>query len=322
MVLKESIAAFASDVLKGLTAKYKQLPSKYFYDEKGSKLFQQIMRMPEYYLTDCELEIFEKQKQDILDCFLTYNTKFELIELGAGDGLKTKILLKHFVSADVDFEYVPIDISKKVIVDLTADIKKEIPQLKTRPLIGDYFDLLDQLNKSDDTPKIMLFLGSNIGNYEEEEAIAFFKKLKNVMHPSDQLLIGFDLKKGKRIILDAYDDPHGFTANFNLNLLRRMNTDLGADFDLTKFKHLEIYDEKSGAARSYIVSLEKQIVVFDAMKEKISLEKNEKIHVEISQKYDRKLIKYLAQKSGFNIIRNFTDSKEYFIDSLWQMSTI
>lgn len=316
------LTSFARDTLEGLTAYPKYLSSKYFYDDKGSEIFQKIMRMPEYYLTDCELEIFELQKQNILESFTVNNSVFELVELGAGDGLKTKILLKHFLSKQIDFEYAPIDISEAAVVNLIEDLKKDLPRLKTKPLIGDYFELLGELKRTDSKPKILLFLGSNIGNFEEESAVNFLKQLKNVMHPHDLLFIGFDLKKEPVIIMDAYNDPHGFTSDFNLNLLRRMNNELGANFNLDRFKHEEVYDEKTGAARSYIVSLEQQQVLFDELNTKISFKKNEKIYVEISQKYDEAMIQNLARKSGFKVQQNFFDSKNYFVDSLWFVGEI
>lgn len=313
------LTTFARDVLEGLTASQKYLSSKYFYDSRGSEIFRNIMRMPEYYLTDCELEIFERQKQEILNRFISGFNSFELVELGAGDGLKTKILLEHFVSEEVDFEYAPIDISEAAVINLIEDLKKELPLLKTKPLIGDYFDLLGDLNRNGSRARILLFLGSNIGNFEEDEAIGFLKQLRNVMQDSDKIFIGFDLKKDPNIIMDAYDDPHGYTSDFNLNLLRRMNNELGANFDLDNYRHEEIYNEKTGAARSYIVSLKKQMVFLSELGLNVSLQENEKIYMEISQKYDEKMIQYLAEKSGFKVQQNFFDSKNYFVDSLWMI---
>jgi dimethylhistidine N-methyltransferase len=311
---------YARDTIEGLSAPQKYLSSKYFYDDKGSEIFQKIMRMPEYYLTDCELEIFNTYKQEILDCFIENESSFEFVELGAGDGLKTKILLKYFLHKNIEFEYAPIDISEAVVVNLIDDLKTDLPQLKTKPLIGDYFELLEQLNKTDSTRKILLFLGSNIGNFEEKDAISFFKELNKVMQHQDLLFIGFDLKKDPNIILNAYDDPHGLTAEFNLNLLDRMNKELGANFYLKHFKHEEVYDENTGAARSYIVSLKNQEVIFNDIESCFSFQKNEKIYVEISQKFDEKMIQNIAQKSGFKIAANFTDSKSYFLDSLWEIA--
>lgn len=312
------LSTFAKDCMDGLLAKKKYLSSKYFYDHRGSEIFQDIMRMPEYYLTDCELEIFERQKEDIYNSFSTNSSTFELVELGAGDGLKTKILLSHFLSKRIDFEYAPIDISESAVKQLLQDLDQEFPDLKTRGLIGDYFHLLEELNHQD-TPKILLFLGSNIGNFSREEAVSFLSQLRNQMKDQDQIFIGFDLKKDPQIILNAYSDPHGHTAAFNLNLLKRMNRELDANFDISEFKHLETYDEESGSTRSFLISQKKQMVKFPKLEEEISFEKGESIFMEISQKYDDTMINDLAQASGFKVNKNFYDSRHYYLNSLWKL---
>ena len=311
--------AFAKDVEEGLTADVKYLQSKYFYDDKGSRIFQEIMRMPEYYLTDCELEIFQNQKQEIYDSFVKTTNEFELIELGAGDGLKTKVLLSHFLSQDCNFEYAPIDISEEAVQNLVLSVEKELPSLNIDGLVGDYFQLLDEMNQYSSIKKVILFLGSNIGNYQENEALDFFHKLHKVMQPKDMLLIGFDLKKEEQIILNAYNDPHGYTANFNLNLLHRINNELNANFDLNNFKHRELYDPKSGIAKSVLVSKIKQEVEIKALDKIISFDEGETIFMEISQKYDMKMIEKLAVQSGFGIVENFYDSRNYFVNSLWRI---
>lgn len=310
---------FAKDTITGLSSEKKYLSSKYFYDTKGSQIFQDIMRMPEYYLTDCELEIFEKQKEDIFQAFSLKSKVFELVELGAGDGLKTKILLSHFLLKNIKFEYLPIDISRSAIEQLEADLIHEMPSLKTKGLIGDYFHLLEELNQSDQRPKIILFLGSNIGNFSEDEAIEFLGHIGEKMKADDQLFIGFDLKKDPQIILDAYSDPHGHTAAFNLNLLHRINRELDANFDLTCFEHLETYDTNNGAAKSYLVSKKKQSVKINSMAELIDFEEGERIFMEISQKYSESSLRKIADRSGFEIVRNFYDSRLYYTNSLWKL---
>jgi len=312
-------STIAKDTLKGLSSKNKFLSSKYFYDTKGSRIFQNIMRMPEYYLTDCELEIFENQKGEILKSILTDIASFDLIELGAGDGLKTKILLNYFLEEEIDFEYVPVDISKSVILELEKDLISRWPELKIRPLIGDYFHLLEELNQKENKPKVLLFLGSNIGNFDEEKATAFLRHLRNEMKEDDQIIIGFDLKKDPQIILKAYDDPHGFTAQFNLNLLERLNRELGANFNLQNFRHEEIYHQERGAACSFLVSQSQQSVFIEDLDEVFSFEENEKIAVEISQKYDEEMVDALAEKSGFQIVRNFYDKRLFYMNSLWKL---
>jgi len=168
------LSEIAIDTLKGLSTSPKLLSSKYFYDDRGSKIFQDIMNMPEYYLTNCEEEIFRNQKEDIFQSFNSKNDRFDLIELGAGDGVKTKILLEYFRSKNADFTFMPIDISGEAINILVNDLAKNIPQINVDAKIGDYFQMMKEINSYDSAPKIILFLGSNIGNYNESESIAFF----------------------------------------------------------------------------------------------------------------------------------------------------
>ena len=314
-----TLTEFAKDTLEGLSTDPKYLSSKYFYDDKGSRIFQDIMQMPEYYLTDCELEIFETKKQEILIDFVGQHAHFELVELGAGDGLKTKILLSHFLSKNIDFKYSPIDISEDSVKNLLTDLKNEIPDLKVAGLIGDYFDLIKDIKVNGYPKKIILFLGSNIGNYNKQMSLEFFRHLKKVLNPQDQVFIGFDLKKDPDIILNAYNDPHGHTSAFNLNLLQRINTELVANFNLTDFKHKEVYDPQTGTALSFLVSLKKQEVEIRDLNLSISFEKGESIFMEMSQKYDIEMISELATKSGFEIVRNFYDERQYFVNSLWKL---
>lgn len=313
------LTSFAQDTLTGLSAQQKSLSSKYFYDTNGSKIFQSIMNMPEYYLTDCELEIFETQTAEILESFKNNGDAFELVELGAGDGLKTKKLLSYFLHKNINFEYAPIDISKSAVLQLIDDLNTDFPNLKTRPLIGDYFDLLEELNQKEDKPKIILFLGSNIGNFREDEAIGFLSQLRAQMKDGDQIFIGFDLKKDANTILNAYNDPHGHTAQFNLNLLERINRELGGNFQTEFFQHQETYDPQTGAAKSFIISSRQQSVLIDDLSQEFHFAEGEKIFVEISQKYDEKMIEKMAEKSGFQIVRNFQDKRLFYMNSLWKL---
>jgi len=312
---------FAVDVLSGLSAKQKFLSSKYFYDEKGSKIFQDIMQMPEYYLTDCELEIFKNSQQEILDAFSENNASFDLVELGAGDGIKTKILLSHFLSQKAKFKYSPIDISEDSVVNLVAELNHDLPELKVNGLIGDYFDLMKKIIPNGYTKKIILFLGSNIGNYNEQMSLEFLGKLKDVLYPQDMLFIGFDMKKDPDVILKAYNDPHGHTAAFNLNLLQRINDELNADFNLENFYHKEEYNPQTGTASSFLISKIEQHITINEFSTTIQFTKGERIFMEISQKYDLDIINELALKSGFEVVRNFFDERLYFTNSLWKLKS-
>lgn len=308
---------FAGDIKEGLLSKPKKLNSKYFYDKKGSELFQDIMKMPEYYLTDAEFEILDTQKDDILKYFAS-DGKFDMIELGSGDGLKTKILLRHFLKQEKEFQYFPIDISKDAIINLERDLNEEMPELHLNPVIDDYFFAMDELNKNSKARKVVLFLGSNIGNSELTDSVEFLNSISKRLDKGDVLFIGFDLKKDPELILNAYKDPHGITERFNLNLLDRINEELKADFDKQKFKHHVSYNPVNGRTESFLVSKQEHNVYIEKLDIIVHFEYAEAIWMEISQKYDIQMIDNLASKSEFKRIKNFYDCKSYFCDSLWE----
>lgn len=301
--------------MHGLTRTPKQLPSKYFYDEAGDQLFQQIMAMPEYYLTDAELEIFEHHKHHLLEAI--GHRPFDLIELGAGDGTKTKVLLRHFLEQGAQFRYRPIDISGNVLAQLESDLRDSLPDLPVDSLEGDYFDVLSRLS-GEDIRKVILFIGGNIGNFRVRGATDFLRQLGEQLHPGDLLLIGFDLKKDPQTILDAYNDPAGITAAFNLNLLTRLNRELGGDFDREQFKHWETYNPATGETRSYLVSKREQTVHLKKLNIQVHFDAWEAIEVELSQKYSLKEIEAMAAMTGFHPQLHFFDRQHYFVDTLWE----
>lgn len=310
---------FAEDVLKGLSSTPKSLSSKYFYDAEGSRLFRRIMELPEYYLTRSEFEIFRTQAADIYAAFTEKSARFDLLELGAGDGTKTALLIEHFLARKADFAYAPIDISAAAVATLTEKFHTEFPDLRIAARTGDYFRILETLKTDHSHPKIILFLGSNIGNFPRDEAIGFFRRLRAVMNPDDLLFTGFDLRKDPRVVLAAYDDAAGVTAAFNLNLLRRINRELGADFDLENFSHFAAYDPLDGAARSYLISRADQSVRIETLGRTFHFRQWEPIFMEISQKYSPATIAEFAAASGFRVERNFFDRQRYFVDSLWKV---
>jgi len=310
---------FQEDVKTGLTSSPKFLSSKYFYDEAGDKLFQQIMALDEYYLTDCEYEIFTNYRASLLEYFESECELFHLVEFGAGDAHKTKILLKYFMDQKVAFEYNPIDISGSVLDKLSEDLNHSLPQLSVHPMNHEYFKALEEMSLKSTCKKVILFLGSNIGNFSEKEADAFFRHMADAFQPGDQLLTGFDLKKDPEIILAAYNDPKGITQEFNLNLLRRINLELSADFEVGKFYHYPKYNPDTGAAESYLISLKKQEVRIGTNPTIIKFEKDEPIFMEISQKYSLEEIENYADRSGFRITDNFFDKRKYFLNSLWEL---
>ncbi|MEP7075227.1 MAG: L-histidine N(alpha)-methyltransferase [Acidobacteriota bacterium] len=312
------LTQFAEDVLRGLTSTPRSLSSKYFYDDEGSRLFQEIMKLPEYYLTGCESEIFEDQANDIFKAFANGDNAFDLIELGAGDGTKTAVLVDHFLEQHSDIFYSPIDISREALDALSSKFTTEFPSLKMEARRGDYFKILKSLKNGGTRRKVLLFLGSNIGNFSREQAVDFFRQLREVMNDSDLLFVGFDLQKDPHVIVQAYDDKQGVTAAFNLNLLKRINRELNADFDLDKFSHYAIYRPVECAARSFLISRENQTVRIGALGRDFEFEQWEAIFMEISQKYSPSMIAELAADAGFEVKQNFCDSKNYYCDSLWR----
>ena len=306
------------DTYRGLSAIKKYLLPKYFYDDRGSKIFQDIMNMPEYYLTRCELEILKTHKKKLINAMMGEADTFDLIELGSGDGLKTKILLSTLVHQKVSFNYMPIDISEKANLELKEMLRKEIPELQIETQTGDYFHIMRRLNNERGMMKVFLFLGSNIGNFAVEELNRFLLQLAEYTHPGDKALIGFDLKKDPNIIKKAYDDPHGYTRDFNLNLLLRLNRELGANFNVNNFEHQMDYNPETGAAKSFLISKTEHEVYIEALEKRFQFGKYEAIFMELSRKFDLETINNLAECSGFEVIDNLTDSHEYFADSLWK----
>lgn len=312
------ITALHNDAVRGLSSDPKYLMSKYFYDNRGSNLFREIMKMTEYYLTGCELEIFKNQNQVIAGALVNNRGRFDLVELGSGDGSKTRILLEAIIESGTEFRYIPVDISSDANRALVDSLAVKFPDLPVEPFTGDFFRLKEKLNGSVSQQKVILFLGSNIGNFSDREANDFLTLLADMCLAGDRVLIGFDLKKSSKVIMDAYSDSQGHTARFNLNHLERLNRQLNADFQIDKFEHHTTYNPFSGEVRSYLISTEKQEVTFGTTGDRFQFDKWEPIFMERSRKFDFSKIKTLAKDHGFNVIRSFTDSKEWFVDSLWE----
>lgn len=305
---------FLNDVDKGLSSTPKYLLSKYFYDKKGDALFVDIMKMPEYYLTRAEFDIFKNQTQNIIKALqLNKNTFFELIELGAGDGTKTKELLKVLDTENYDFNYVPIDISQNALDQLKQRVNKELPNVKTTTKQGDYFNVLASLKQSNHR-KIILFLGSNLGNLSDVQAEYFLYKLSDSLRPNDKVLLGLDIIKSRDIVLPAYNDSQGITKRFNLNLLDRINNELGADFDTNAFIHQPEYTEEEGIARSYIVSTTNQNVTVKSLNKTFHFMEGERVHTETSRKYNDTILNSYLKNTSLQVIDKLMDSNTYFAD--------
>ena len=308
------IETFKKEVKQGLDNTPKTLPSKYFYNKIGDALFVEIMNLPEYYLTRSELDIFQNKTQDLISALqLKSDSYFELIELGAGDGLKTKKLLSALDNQQFKFDYLPIDISANALNLLKEDLSEVLPNVSVKTQAGDYFEVLASLKESN-KPKVILFLGSNIGNMTDERAAKFIYNLGANLKPGDKLLLGVDLIKSEDIVLPAYNDNKGITAKFNLNLLHRINNELGGDFNLENFKHQPEYNEEEGIAKSFIVSTTQQTVHIKSIGASYHFEAGEKIHTEISRKYNDALIEQIIAETDFKLDTKIMDSKAYFAD--------
>jgi L-histidine N-alpha-methyltransferase len=308
------------DILEGLSSQPKFIPSKYHYDEKGSLLFQQIMNLKEYYLTGCELENLKIFKNEVAK--IVSDRPFRLIELGVGDGIKTKILLHHFLNLNLQFEYIPIDCCQEVVSDVITSLNKEFSDsnLKVLGITADYFHALSWLKKQTSMRNVVLFLGSNIGNFTLKEVQHFLHHIWNALKDGDYLLIGFDLKKDIATVENAYNDDLGITAEFNLNLLDRFNTELGSNFNRNKFKYHSFYNPKDGRVESWLMSTEDQTIHFPALQKDFHFDAWEGIHVENSYKYDLKNIEELARSTGFSIKHKFVDKKGYFAEVVWEVN--
>lgn len=307
---------FAKDIAHGLNSLPKKISSKYFYDDKGSEIFQEITQLDDYYLTRSEVEILKNIKDELP--FVIGQDEVDIIELGVGDGHKTQIILESFDQKNIKVNFFPIDISEGAMSGLEHNLH-ETKNLKIHGVIAEYLEGLQFAREHSQNKQLVLFLGSNIGNFSHKEAQKILKSIKSTLRLGDFLLIGFDLKKDIEFMTRAYSDDKGVTAKFNLNLLERINTELGGNFDLKNFKHYAQYNPVLGAMESYLISQEDQDVVISDLDQKIHFAKFEPIHLEYSFKYLEQEILDLALKSGFTHITNFVDIHHYYLDALWQV---
>ncbi len=317
-MLDEAEAArrdLAEDVLVGLSETPKALPSRYFYDAEGSRLFQTITDLDEYYPTRVEHEILVAHADTLLARF--EGVPLNLIDLGAGDGRKTRVLLARALQLGLDVRYVPIDISESAMDGLVRDMGRRFPTLTIQGLVSEYTAGVRWLGQQSDRANLMLFLGSNIGNFGKAQARAFLRRLWLALNPGDRVLVGFDLKKDIELLLAAYNDREGVTSAFNLNLLTRLNRELDADFDPSNFRHFATYNVFSGAMESYLVSMVAQTVHIRSLAATFSFAPWEPIHTEYSYKYLESDIDKLAEKSGFVDEARFFDHRRWFCDALW-----
>jgi len=304
---------FASDVLQGLSARKKYLPPKYFYDSRGSKLFEAICRTTEYYVTRTEHTILCRNADSIV-AMIPKDTS--LVEFGSGNSVKTQLLIEALLRRNNMLRYHPIDISSAALASSERELLQQYPSLHIGTIHAEYFDGMESLSTISTGPKLILFLGSNIGNFEPNEAINFLSEIRNRMNADDRLLIGVDMVKDIAVLEAAYNDSHGVTAEFNLNLLRRIDRELDADFDLAAFRHLALFNPAKSRIEMHLESLEDQIVTIRTIDKQFTFVKGETIHTENSYKYSESDLRMLFGNSALNLIEQWTDEKRYFTVNL------
>ena len=312
----DALEQFSIDVLTGLCSKPKMLPAKYFYDDIGSKIFQKITSHNDYYPTRSEFNILKDICSKLPDVLT--DEEIDIIELGVGDGHKSKLVIDGFKDAGTKVNFYPIDISREAMNLLKENIKED-DQLSIEAIVSEYFQGLKYVREHSKNKKLILFLGSNVGNFNIVQVQGFLRRLWLTLGKEDHVLIGFDLKKDINKLLSAYNDSDGLTRDFNLNLLTRINRELGGNFDLDKFQHYGTYNPSLGAMESYLVSLEDQDIKIDELERSFHFKPYEAIHLEYSFKYIESDIDFLSEKTGFEVIKNYYDENKYFTDSLWKV---
>lgn len=301
-------AEFGRDVAAGLTAEPKRLSCRYFYDGEGSRLFAAICELPEYYLTRSETEILQRHACEIAALFPGGVT---VIELGSGSAVKTRLLLEALLPGR-RVRYVPIDICRPVLEQSAADLLKRFGALEIVAIAAEYHQGLRYLASESDRPRLILWLGSNIGNFPRAEAATFLRRLRDTMTPADRMLIGIDLRKDRAVLEAAYDDAAGVTAAFNGNLLARINHELCGDFDLSAFQHRAIYNEDLGRIEMYLVSTRTQSVTIGRIGLTVEFADGEAIHTENSYKYSLAEINGLATAAGLQEQCSWQDAADRF----------
>ncbi|MFL5241819.1 MAG: L-histidine N(alpha)-methyltransferase [Gemmataceae bacterium] len=296
---------FKADVLAGLRQAPKTLPCKYFYDERGSRVFDQICDLDEYYLTRTELKILESHVQEMADCLGRHCL---IIEFGAGSGIKTRLLLDNVKEPA---GYIPIDISGEHLEHAAQTLRKRYPGLDVLPLAQDFTaPIVLPKTRQRVEKRVVYFPGSTISNFGPQDATALLRHMARLVGPGGGLLIGVDLKKAPALIEPAYNDAKGVTAAFNLNLLVRINRELGADFQLEGFRHQAVYNEDAGRIEMYLISRHDQIVHLDAAA--IVFRKGEGICTEYSYKFGMDEFQDLASRAGFQLRRAWNDDRDFF----------
>jgi len=302
-------AAFARDVRDGLTRSPKSLPCRYFYDREGSRLFEEICELPEYYLPAAERRILQARAGEIAS-LLSRGTA--LVELGSGSAAKTRMLIGALLRRQETLRYVPVDISRAALRESCRGLLNDYPALEIVAVAGDYEEGLGRLKSLVPGPMLVLWLGSNVGNLDRVEAAAFLRRIRLLMSAGDRILVGIDLRKESALLEKAYDDSRGVTARFNRNLLVRINRELGGDFPVEAFHHWALYDPRAGRVEMRLVSTRPQPVRIQQLGLEVRFEAGETIHTEDSYKYSLPEIETLAATAGLRVERRWLDEGRLF----------
>jgi len=327
----EQSDGFAADVLVGLSSTQKYLASKYFYDAAGSRLFEQISLQPEYYPTRVETSILREHSPEIASAVVRSQdllngnpaAGISMVELGSGSSTKTRILLEQLLNLCPKVHYFPVDISRNMLQEATKKLRVDFPGVNTTGIPLDFGAGLQQVNKlikeSDGAipeTKLVIFLGSSIGNFEPKQSVSFLRMLRQNLSENDYLLVGFDLQKERSVIEAAYNDAESITVQFNLNLLERINKELGGHFVTKRFAHRAFYNEQLCRIEMHLISLTDQEVPIGRLGKSFKFRANETIHTENSYKYSLGQIQRMAEQSGLLVQSQFRDEKRWFVLSL------
>lgn len=300
--------SFADEISFSLNQSSKFINPKFFYDKKGSELFEKICDLSEYYPTRTEISILKKLK-DELPQYL--DDSFRLVELGSGSSIKTRLILDVLNQLQEEIEYFPIDISE-ILTESSSLLQRDYDNLFITGIIDTYEGGLEFLKNYDDKKNLIIFLGSSFGNFTPDDGKTFLKKINSTMKDDDLFLIGLDLVKNKIILENAYNDSQGITGRFNLNVLSRLNDELDANFNLDNFAHHALYNESEQRIEMYLKSLTSQSVIISKSNISLTLKKNELIHTEHSHKFQLSQIRELMYQTGFNIKNIWLDENNYF----------
>ena len=308
-------AEFSQDIREGLSSNPRHLFPKYLYDELGSRLFEAICEIGEYYLTRSEDEILRDHADEIIGCVPNCET---LIELGSGSAEKTRHLIDAFLRRRDQLLFMPVDISATALLESSQALLGSYANLRIDAYAADYFQALEALPDLGPQPVLVLFLGSNIGNFEPDEARNFLRSIRRVLRPQDVLLLGADLRKDRKTLESAYNDSLGVTRAFIVNELERINRELDANFDLWAFGLRSSYNESAGRVEVSLESLRAQSVDIRALNLQIELTAGERIHVENAYKFDPETLRKLGEETGFELERSWLDNQQRFSSNLFR----